>query len=284
MTRFAVVGSPISHSLSPTLHRAAYETLELDWVYDAFEVEAQDFEDFVASLSGDFRGLSVTMPDKKKAFQIAQQRDRISSLTQSSNTLFFSYSQSQRHIAAFNTDVFGITQTFKDFGATSAQSCVIFGTGSTASSALVAASELNVQNVTVVARNRESFQVLNDLADFLSVQCRFIHLTDIKEVPNSEIAICTLPSDVELDLSYLSVNPHSLFLDVSYNPWPTKRAEIWKELGGKPITGLHMLVRQALRQVRIFVSGNPEIELSNENEVFEKMCQSVNLATGDEDI
>ena len=62
MTRCAVLGSPIAHSLSPAMHRAAYAALGLDWGYDAFEVEEDELRGFVASLGDDVRGLSLTMP------------------------------------------------------------------------------------------------------------------------------------------------------------------------------------------------------------------------------
>ena len=63
--RCAVIGSPIAHSLSPVLHRAAYKWLGLDWVYERHEVKADEVGPFVARLGNQWRGLSVTMPCKK---------------------------------------------------------------------------------------------------------------------------------------------------------------------------------------------------------------------------
>src|SRR5204862_6657718 len=59
--RAAVLGSPIAHSLSPALHRAAYADLELDWSYDAIECVEAGLTGFVASLVASWSGLSVTM-------------------------------------------------------------------------------------------------------------------------------------------------------------------------------------------------------------------------------
>ena len=64
-------------------------------------------------------------------------------------------------------------------------------------------------------------------------------------------------------------------LVVAYNPWPSQRAVEWEKQGGIAVTGLEMLVRQALIQVRIFVLGSPEAELDHEQDVFEAMRASL---------
>ena len=65
MTRCAVLGSPIGHSLSPVLHREAYAALGLDWEYEAHVVTEDTLEAFLACLDGSWRGLSLTMPLKR---------------------------------------------------------------------------------------------------------------------------------------------------------------------------------------------------------------------------
>ena len=60
--RAAVLGSPIAHSLSPVIHRAAYAHLGLGWSYQAVELQPDGFDDFVNGLDDSWRGLSVTMP------------------------------------------------------------------------------------------------------------------------------------------------------------------------------------------------------------------------------
>ena len=65
-TRLAVLGSPIAHSKSPALHRAAYGALGLDWTYEAVEVRDGALEPFLAGLDASWRGLSLTMPLKRE--------------------------------------------------------------------------------------------------------------------------------------------------------------------------------------------------------------------------
>ena len=63
--RCAVLGSPIEHSLSPPLHRAAYAYLGLNWTYDRVQVDVQGLAPFVCGLDASWRGLSLTMPLKQ---------------------------------------------------------------------------------------------------------------------------------------------------------------------------------------------------------------------------
>ena len=70
--RAAVLGRPVSHSLSPLLHRAAYAALGLtDWTYDALDIGAEDLRVLLAGLGEEWRGFSVTMPCKQAAVDVA---------------------------------------------------------------------------------------------------------------------------------------------------------------------------------------------------------------------
>src|SRR6476619_2857343 len=84
--RCAVLGSPIAHSLSPVLHRAAYAELGLDWTYDRFEVRAEELPAFVAGLDGSWRGLSLTMPLKVAVLELGEV-DPLAALAGAGNTL-----------------------------------------------------------------------------------------------------------------------------------------------------------------------------------------------------
>ncbi|MGO1834862.1 MAG: shikimate dehydrogenase family protein, partial [Actinomycetaceae bacterium] len=87
--RFGVIGSPVQHSLSPVLHRTAYEVLGLDGpTYDRFEVSAGQLAGFLADGPGrELSGVSVTMPGKPEAFALAAETDVTSRALGISNTL-----------------------------------------------------------------------------------------------------------------------------------------------------------------------------------------------------
>ena len=87
MVRAAVLGSPIAHSLSPALHRAAYAALGLDWQYDAVEVASGGLAGFLAGLDPEWRGLSLTMPLKQEVLPLLSERTRLVEITGAANTV-----------------------------------------------------------------------------------------------------------------------------------------------------------------------------------------------------
>lgn len=277
MTRLAVIGSPIEHSLSPVLHKAAYEALGLDWAYERHEVSEDTFESFLQDLNQDFRGLSVTMPLKLKANNFAHTIDFHSKVTGSSNTLLFDYHNDSRQVTGFNTDVFGIVLALKDVGVESVRHCVVIGSGATAASAVVACAELGAEHVTVFARNLEKANYLSVVADQSGLSLSVSNITEFSTTDVCELAISTLPGSVDLSLEELTRTPHATLLDVSYSPWPSSKATLWSERGGQVVSGLRMLARQALMQVKIFVHGSPEANLENEKYIYRKMCEAIGL-------
>ena len=109
MTRCAVLGQPIAHSLSPAMHRAAYAELGLDWRYDAYEVGEDELRSFLSTLGDDVRGLSLTMPLKRVALDLVDVVDPVAELIGAANTMLFEPDGSR---SAHNTDVPGLVAAF----------------------------------------------------------------------------------------------------------------------------------------------------------------------------
>ena len=277
MTKLAVIGSPIEHSLSPALHKAAYIAQGLPWTYERYEVGEHNFNTFLEDLDHDFRGLSVTMPLKSGANNAAHTVDFHSKVTGSTNTLLFEYDNGSRQISGFNTDVFGIVHALKDVGVQSVKHSVVIGSGATAASAVVACAELGAEHVTVFARNVEKANFLSVVAQQSGLSLTVSNISELSRTDVCELAISTLPGSVELSLEDLPRTSHATLLDVAYNPWPSSKATLWSERGGEVVSGLRMLARQALIQVRIFVHGSPEANLENEDHIYRKMCEAIAL-------
>ena len=146
-TRCAVLGSPIGHSLSPTLHRAAYAALGLDWTYDRFEVAADGLADFVAGLDSTWRGLSLTMPLKEAVLRLGNV-DPVARRAGAGNTLILD--DADRRV--YNTDVGGAGSAVRRVAPGPVPRVTLLGSGATARSALLAAAELGAPAVTVLAR------------------------------------------------------------------------------------------------------------------------------------
>ncbi|MEJ1230611.1 MAG: hypothetical protein WDM88_08465 [Galbitalea sp.] len=158
--RLAVLGSPIAHSLSPVLHRAAYSVLGLDWEYGAVEMTGAGLADFVASRDSSWRGLSLTMPLKRDVLPLLRSASETAAQTGSANTVRFG----EDGLAGFNTDVFGITAGFERHGRRVLETVLILGGGATAASALVAAARLSATRAFVGVRSIERAAALVAIA------------------------------------------------------------------------------------------------------------------------
>jgi shikimate dehydrogenase len=270
--KFAVLGSPISHSLSPAIHAAAYAVMQEDWVYERFQVEKEDLLDFLSKSEGSFAGFSLTMPLKERAFEFATVADQISSITKATNTLVWSGGKWQ----GSNTDVFGISKSLAANISGSINKVLILGSGATAVSAITAVSEsFPSSKVFLHARNRKKVSELLKFSKALGLsarRARFLKSGMLK----ADVVISTLPSGVlnlvAANFSGLKIfKPRGALLDVAYNPWPSDIAKVWSASGSMVISGKEMLIWQALAQIRIFKSGDVQLPLHNEDRVLEAM-------------
>jgi shikimate dehydrogenase len=271
--RLAVLGSPIAHSLSPTLHSAAYGVLGLDWQYEAIQVAAADLADFVASRDDSWRGLSLTMPLKRDVLPLLGSLSELALQTGSANTVLFDDGVT----AGFNTDVYGITEGFARHERRALGTVLILGGGATAASALVAAQRLSASRVFIGVRAPERALGLAEIGRAQGVEVLIRSLDDLVQIDEPvDAVISTLPNGaaVQVRLDADVVKNATLF-DVAYSPWPTPLAATWS--GEGLIGGLEMLVLQALGQVRIFVGRDPHSTLDREDEVLAAMLHSVGL-------
>lgn len=256
--RFAVIGSPVEHSLSPVMHRTAYRLLGLGGsagapVYDRCEVPAGELARFLREGPGrDLAGASVTMPGKPEAFALAAETDRTSQDLGISNTLVRRADGSWR---AENHDVHGIVAALRDHGAIAPARGGVLGSGATALSAAAALLELGAGEILVSARSPHKLQALEDLAARGGATVRRIPWSASHRVLEADVVISALAIDgaravarTWTDLSHLAVPEQ--FLDVLYDPWPAPLAAIVAEQGGVVVDGLEMLAHQADMQIR----------------------------------
>lgn len=293
--RLAVLGSPIAHSKSPAIHTAAYERLALDWRYGRRQLEAAELAGFLASRGPQWRGFSVTMPLKEEAHRLSTVLDPIAEESGVVNTLLriASDTSGAPRWAGFNTDVAGLAEAISNAGL-DATSTVVIGSGATAVSAILAARRLGARHVEVVARNvdaigrlvarfaetrepgsHESMHVSGTPlphAGLLLEESLITAMTAADpRVSRPTLVISTLPGTASGALDLPEALASVPLFDVAYDPWPSPLAARWRDAGGTAHAGTEMLVEQALVQVRIFVGGDPSIELEDEPSVLAAM-------------
>jgi shikimate dehydrogenase len=278
--QYAVVGSPISHSKSPIIHRAAHRVLSLDWNYSAVEISEGRLLQFLETLDDSWQGLSVTMPLKLEANRLANELDPFAQATRVSNTLC----RTQQGWKGFNTDVFGIQSALRDSLSSGAPRVVILGSGATATSAVFAAFLSNpAAKVTLVARDAKNAKQIKLLAldAGFSIDIRSFK-TLSRLLATADIVISTLPAGA-LDSYAMKLGrnwfykPRGLFFDIAYSSWPSAFASAWMARSLPAVSGIEMLIFQAIAQLRVFTSGDVDDALPNERAVELAMRDSLGL-------
>ena len=272
-SRLAVLGSPIEHSLSPAIHRAAYENLGLAWTYVAAEVTAGGLSAWVNSLDEDWRGLSLTMPLKREVMPILAARHPLVDLVGAANTVLVG----QNGLVGFNTDVFGIVAALRAAGVARVSHVHMFGSGATAASALVALAQLGARKVTVEARTVVNAAPLLALGQRLGIEVPVIPLAfESRLARDVDLVVSTMPGGAVVGSPVdEAIRQRAVLFDVAYAPWPSPLAREWLEVGGRVVSGLDMLLHQAVGQVRVFLSGDPDLVLENEAAVLGAMRAAV---------
>lgn len=255
--RAAVLGSPVAHSLSPRLHNAGYAALGLDdWHYTYDEVAEGELVDFVQGLDETWRGLSLTMPLKEVAFEVATTTSELARRTRSINTLV------RRPDGTWygdNTDVHGIVESVRHVPHGGA--AVLIGAGATARSAVAALAELEVRQVRIAARRSEQALALVEVGASMGVAGHAVPLDEWAGSPLPPLVVSTVPVGAGATLVAAAeavagrLDAVTLF-DVVYANWPSPLAAAVQAAGGQTISGLEMLIHQALRQFEMFTAGH----------------------------
>lgn len=291
--RAYVLGHPIAHSLSPALHRAAYDFLgEANLEYDRRDTLPDDLPAIMRGVRHPdgtedapyIAGLSVTMPLKTAVIQYCDELSETARVTGAVNTV---YPRGEK-VLGDNTDVIGIVNALRHAGLEPEplkDSAAIVGGGATAISALTALHQLGYSRVSVYARSLHKLGSVQEAADRLGVQLEQVSLADLPQnlaERGHHPVISTLPAHAPDEwasqlsgLKGASATHRPVLLDVAYNPWPSVLASAWEANGGTVVSGLEMLLYQAVEQVLLFTDRTlSEGELLG---LVNAMCAAVDL-------
>nr|WP_306422513.1 shikimate dehydrogenase [Paenarthrobacter aurescens] len=272
------MGHPISHSKSPALHTAAYAKLGVDIEYSAIDVTVDGLPSFMESLRGDdsWCGLSVTMPLKSAMIgQVDEVRGAGAHLGVI-NTVVFERDGGTMLRVGYNTDVAGIVESVRYAGVVSAPHAAILGGGGTAAAAVAAAYELGARHVDVFVRDAGRAGDAEAAAAAVGISLSVRPLTGAATaLAGTDLVISTFPpraaDPLAEELAELPGTGAGVLLDVAYDPWPSRLAEVWHGHGGAVVPGLEMLMYQAAEQIRRFSGCDVD------GAVIDVMCDSVGL-------
>ncbi|WP_369143161.1 shikimate dehydrogenase [Streptomyces sp. R44] len=257
--RAAVLGSPIAHSLSPVLHRAAYAALGLDdWAYDRFEVDEAGLPGFVGELDDSWAGLSLTMPLKRAIIPLLDEISDTAASVEAVNTVVF---REDGRRFGDNTDIPGMIAALRERGVEKVESAAVLGAGATASSALAALARICAGPVTAYVRSEARAEEMRGWGERLDVDVRTADWERAAEAFDEPLVIATTPAGTTNALANDVPDRVGTLFDVLYDPWPTALAAAWSDRGGKVVGGLDLLVHQAVLQVEQ-MTGVPKAPLA----------------------
>ncbi len=251
-----MLGRPVEHSLSPDLHAAAYRALGLTgWRYERVDCDEAGLPGFVAGLGPEWAGLSLTMPLKRVALEVADEVSPLAAAVGAANTLVLG-----RRRRADNTDVAGIVAALREAGVEKAGRAVVLGAGGTARSALAAVRELGGTEPTVLVRDPARTGDLRAAAERLGMRPVLRGGLPERSLPEADLVISTLPGGAADGLRCDRWAPGAVVLDVVYAPWPTPFAAAAGSAGCRVVSGLAMLLHQAVVQVELMTGRAAPVE------------------------
>ncbi|SDJ16460.1 shikimate dehydrogenase [Frankineae bacterium MT45] len=278
--RAAVLGQPVSHSLSPVLHNAAYLALERPWRYEAIECGEQDLAELLATAGPEWMGFSVTMPLKRMALTLADEVTARADAVGAANTLLplrddephgrgvdetrpSALRAAATRWQATNTDVDGILGALGEV-LVRPRTATILGAGGTAQAAVAAVAELGLSRCSVLVREPKRATDLTDTARRVGVELTVETLAESHPALESDLLISTLPAHAADRLGSRRWRDDQVIFDVVYDPWPTALADSARRDSATVISGALMLLHQAAAQVELMTGCVPPIHAMRE--------------------
>jgi shikimate dehydrogenase len=264
-----VLGDPVEHSRSPQLQLAAYRALGRRWEYSRWRIPAGGLAAALTGRGHGWRGFSVTAPLKAEALAFAGSVSEDARRSGAVNTLVFDSLEPGAPARGENTDIPGIVVAFAERGVTELRGTAqVLGAGETAASAAIAAQRLGAECVEVYARRPERARAL---AERLGADVTAHALADWRVGREVALVVDTVPRGYSPEEHLLGDLGDTALLSAAYDPWPTPLAERWLAAEAPVVTGLDMLLHQAVYQVRLFGGAPIDEPVPNEPAVLERM-------------
>lgn len=265
---FGVFGDPISHSLSPAMHNAAFSTLGMDCIYHPFRVKPEKLERAILGAEAmGFGGLNLTVPLKEVALKLGCIKpDPLAERIGAVNTIVFGETG---EILGYNTDGLGAKQALEEAAVEIKGSKIVVAGAGGAARAIAFQLAADGAEITIINRTEEKAIALArdisatalpgkvegrglcELKDMLQGANVLINTTTLGMHPNTDTAIAT----VEELHSGLTV------FDIVYNPLETRLLREAKASGAKTISGVSMLVYQGAEAFKLWTGIEPPVEL-----------------------
>lgn len=271
MYKFALIGYPVSQSLSAVIHKAALNSLGLEGDYELLPTPSEDLVDRIKYLkSNNYDGVNVTIPIKVPITLFLDSFDKVSNLAGSVNTIKFS---KEGTMTGYNTDVLGFYQAIPNSmrPELEGKKIAVLGAGGAARAIVIALVQLKVASIDFYVRNivnahdfvetvrtacpnlninLKQFQSMGDLSEYAML----VNTTPVGMI-NKSMGISPVPERL-----ISTLKPNAIVYDIVYNPIKTELLRLAQKHGLRTIAGLDMLVYQAQKSFEIWTGKLPDFK------------------------
>ena len=266
-----LLGQPVNHSLSPIMHNAAYEEMGLDWCYLAMPCDKENIEKATRALRFvDCKGLNVTIPHKQEVLKACYKLTKIADDIQAVNTLI---PEKNNQWTGANTDMEGFLTPLKSHDLMD-KNVIVLGCGGSARAVVMGLNSLNIKNLTIIGRNKNSLDIfVKSMKKLLSktlISIKGIYHKDINitsYIQEADLIINTTPigmnnqnaeqENVPLGRQiWDNLSNRTILYDLIYTPRPTNWLKLGQQKNCFTIDGLDMLVEQGALSIKLWSGFN----------------------------
>ncbi len=260
---FAVIGDPIDHTLSPTIHNAAFKHLKMNCNYIAYKIKKQELESGIESLKSiHISGFNVTIPHKINVLNYLDELDNDCSKINAVNTVV----NKDGMLKGYNTDVFGFLEPFKIRNISLSDYVVLLlGAGGVARAVIAACSQEHVRNIVVANTNLEHAKQLSQLSKNIGVNIQTINITQINEYEyDYDLIVNATPLGLNNEHSIISdtmIKKNTIVYDLVYRPMQTNLLKRAQKQNAVVIYGYEMLLYQAAKSFELWHNRESPLDI-----------------------
>jgi len=258
---FAIIGKPLSHTLSPIMHSYWFRKYNMQAKYETIEIEQNKIKDVIEKIKKkEISGINITLPYKQI---IIHQLDKIindAEITHSVNTV---YQDKRGNLIGENTDVYGVQAAYfnKINHRKKNNSALVLGAGGVAPSIIYALIKSNIRKISITNRTYEKSIFLKKKFPSINI----IKWEDFhKIVPDFGLIINAtslgMKNSDQFDKLIENVDEKTTYIDTIYNPLETQMIKHLKNKNIKTFNGLDMLIYQGQKSFYIWNKINPEVD------------------------
>ena len=271
--KFGIIGKPLSHSLSPTLHNFWFKKYKVYANYSLIEIELDEIEGIIKKIRNkDLQGINVTVPYKQAVIPFLDSLINDAKKTLSVNTISLN---KDGKVVGDNTDVYGLERSFiskLDEQNITQKNFLILGAGGVTPSIIYALSKKGIKNISISNRTIKKAENIKNIFSFIKI----IQWENIEaEAINADVVINAtslgLKNGNNFKQEFMTTKPNLIYYDIIYNPEETKMIKNFKKRNIQTFNGLEMFLYQGQKSFSLWNKIDPKLDAELKQIIMSKL-------------